>query len=431
MSLKVLVLDLTHGGEVLTKEYLRRGHAVTAVDIYRTASDATRSALSEAGARVLDAAPAERFDLGVVPVHCPQRYIGPAVIDRTITAHQAVGELAEFPFPVVEVTGTRGKTSTCHVLAHVLSRVGRSVLLLSSKGLSLVGERESEVLRDRVSIAPPTILSISNEGHRADIGVFEVSLGGTGLASVSVITGLGDNYPIAAGTRRAFDGKVQMARTARVLVCPAEERDLWSSHVPSDTEIVTFGESGDVQVSFPESLRLGSACPLTVRWEGNERKVSLPSTFLAPGYSTALACALATARALGSDMESAIDSLSAFNGVRGRGEVLKEPNSFLIKERNPGVSAPSIRWNVDVLTQRYGQDDIGVVLDPVNTKVCEKLDLSEVQRVLGDDPAVKGLYIMNMPGLDRSSNGFLRVGGPMEVRGRHKVLVQCIKEGYL
>ena len=37
MNEKVLVLDLTHGGEVLALEYASRGASVTAVDIYHTA----------------------------------------------------------------------------------------------------------------------------------------------------------------------------------------------------------------------------------------------------------------------------------------------------------------------------------------------------------------------------------------------------------
>lgn len=430
MSNKVLILDLTHGGEVLVKEYLDRGCSVTVVDVYRTSTEETRDALSEYGARVLFSTPEETFDIGVVPIHCPDGFIGRATLKRRLTAHQAVGELAKFSMPVVEITGTRGKTTTGYVLTHILSRSGREVLFLSSRGLCTVKGDEVTVVRDRISIAPPSVLAVSKEDVRADIGVFEVSLGGTGLAAVSVITGL-DDYPIAGGTRRAFAGKVQMVRTARLLVCPSGERDLWAPYLPEGARMVTFGPGGDVEVSFPPRLRLGSPCVMIVRWDGEERSVTLPGTYLAPGYSTALASALAAAKALGLEMGAAVDPLATFRGVRGRGEVVRDSKGFLIRERNPGVSAPSIRWNVDVLERYYGQDDIGVVLDPVNIKVCEKLDLDEVRESLAAVRSVKGLYVMNMPGLDRSSTGFRRIGGPMEVRGRHKVTVQCIKEGYL
>ncbi len=431
MSQKVLVLDLTHGGEVLAQEFASMGDSVTAVDIYHTASTERKEALTAEGVRVLDEAPAESFDLGVVPVHCPDRLMGRAKLTRRITAHQAVGELASFDIPVIEVTGVRGKTSACHVLAHVLAQDGREVLLHTSRGLYAVNKSEGRVLKDKVSIAPPSILSLAREHPPADVGIFEVSLGGTGLADVSVITGLDDDYPIAAGTRRAFDGKVQMARTAKVLVCPEKERALWTPNVPEGSKVITFGPGGDLDISLPESLKLGKGAPMMVRWQQRELTVRLPGTFLAPSYATAFASALAAAGAMGMDMERAVSTLSSFKGVPGRGDVAREGGKFLIRERNPGVSAGSIDWNIGVLEQYYGQEDIGIALDPVNVKVCEKLDISEVHNVLSHHPSVKGQYIINMPGLGREASGYLRIDGPMDVRGKHHVLMHCIKEGYL
>jgi hypothetical protein len=431
MNRKVLVLDLTHGGEVLAREFASIGDSVTAVDIYHTATAEKKGDLTAVGVRVLDEAPAERFDLGVVPVHCPDRFVGQAALSRRITAHQAVGELAAFDRPVVEFTGVRGKTSACHVLAHVLDRDGRRVLLHTSRGRYLLDGEERRMLMDKASIAPPSVLSISKEHPQFDIGVFEVSLGGTGLADISVITGLSDNYAIAGGTRKAFDGKVQMASTAKVLVCPEAEAKLWAPHVPQGSRIVTFGPGGDLDISIPEELKLGNKAPLTVRWKEQYLEVRLPGTFLAPSYATAIAAGLAAAGAMGLDMKRTVSSLSSFKGVPGRGDVTREGGRFLIRERNPGVSAGSIDWNIGVLERFYAQDDIGIALDPVNVKVCEKLDIRDVHDVLSRHPSVKGQYIINMPGLGREASGYLRIDGPMDVRGRHQVLVHCIKEGYL
>jgi coenzyme F430 synthetase len=432
MSQRVLVLDLTHGGEVLAREYAGRGDSVTAVDIYHTVSATTVAALTAAGVRVAEVPPPETFDLGVVPIHCPDRYIGEARLDRRVTAHQAVGELAHFDIPVVEFTGVRGKTSACHVLGHILADRGLEVLLLTSRGLCTMNAEGRTVLKDRISIAPPSVLALSKSPPMTDIGVFEVSLGGTGLADVAVITSLDDDYPIAAETRKAFDGKVQMMRSAhKVAVFPFKERDRWSPHVPAGVESITFGPGGDLAIELPERLILGRSCPLTVHWRGETFTANLPGSYLAPSYATAFASALAAAAGLGANMKAAVSSLETFKGVPGRGEVTRERGAFVIRERNPGVSAASIGWNVDVLERYYGQNDIGVALDPVNIKVCEKLDLRDVRNVLDHHPAVKGRYIINMPGLDRSSTGFLRLGGFMDVRGKHQVLMCCIKEGYL
>jgi|ADurb_Met_02_Slu_FD_contig_71_551709_length_3749_multi_6_in_0_out_0_2 hypothetical protein len=430
MNEKVLVLDLTHGGEVLALEYASRGASVTAVDIYHTAPAEKKASLAAKGVRVLDDSPGEHFDLGVVPVHCPDRFIGPADLGRRITAHQAVGELASFDFPVIELTGVRGKTSACHVLGHMLASSGKRTLMHTSRGRHYF-DGEWRALADKVSIAPPSVLSISRDHPPCDVGVFEVSLGGTGLADVSVITGLDDDYPIAAGTRRAFHGKLQMAQTAKVLVCPEKERDLWGPHVPEGARTITFGPGGDLDVSLPDKLVLGKGALLTVMWKGRVSSVQLPGTFLAPSYATALLAGLAAAGAMGLDMEQAVSSLSTFKGVPGRGDVAREGGAFLIRERNPGVSAGSIDWNITVLERNYGQEDIGVALDPVNLKVCEKLVIEDVHKVLSKHPSIKGQYIINMPGLDRQAAGFLRIEGPMDVRKKHKVLVHCIKEGYL
>ncbi len=431
MSEKVLVLDLTHGGEVLSQVFASRGDIVTAVDIYGTASSEKKDTLTRAGVRVLSDAPQESFDVGVVPIHCPDRFIGQATLGRRITAHQAVGELASFAIPTVEITGARGKTSACHVLAHILASMGSEVLLHTSRGMSTLNAQRHRSYRDKVSIAPTSILALSLEHPPADVGVFEVSLGGTGLASVSVITGLDDNYPIAGGTRRAFDGKVQMAATAKVLVCPEREREIWVPHTPSSARIITFGEGGDVEISLPDRLELGKGAPLMVRWKGKGYLSRLPGGLLAPSYSTALASGLAAAVAMGVDMDRAVASLTTFNGVPGRGDVVREKGRFLIRERNPGVSAGSIDWNISVLERYYSQTDIGIAIDPVNVKICEKLDLEDVHKVLVKHPAVTGQYVINMPGLSRESSGYLRIDGPWEVMGKHEVLVHCIKEGYL
>jgi len=431
MSQKVLVLDLTHGGEVLCSEYRKSGAEVTAVDIYHTATPELTGSLAAEGIRVLDTAPAEDFDLAVAPIHCPERLLGAARCGRVISHHEAVGELARFDVPVIEVTGARAKTSACHVLAHILQSQGRRVLLHTSRGLAMIADGERILLRHKVSIAPASILTLSKERHDADVVIAEVSLGGTGVGDVSVVTTIGDNYGIAANTRKAFDGKVQMVSGAKAnVVFPEAERDLWRPHVPPEVGITTFGPSGDVDVALPKAIELGHGAKLDVVTKERCYHARLPGTFLAASYTTAISSALAAASSLGVGLEEATASLSKFKGVPGRGELIREAGCYAIRERNPGVSAGSIDWNIKVLEEVYGQDDIGLVLDPVSQKVCEKLDLDDVNRALASRPSVKGRYIINMPGINRNAD-FRRIGSFHEVRGKHRLMVYCTKEGYL
>lgn len=423
--MKTLILDLTHGGEVLARAYAGRGDDVTAVDIYRTSTAELRDGLGAMGVRVLEASPPEPFDLGVAPIHCPDRFYGEAKCAERITHHQAVGELTSFPFPVVEVTGAHGKTSACQLIARMLADQGRKVLLLTSGGLGMVDADGARMLRDKVSIAPPTVLDIAQARYDADVGVFEVSLGGTG-ASVSVITTIGNDYAIAGGTRRAFDGKVQMIRSSQgTVIFPEEERKLWEPHVPSG-KTVTFGPGGNVQIEIDE-LHLGQKARLRLRAGGETASAQLRGSYLVPAYRTAFGAAAAAAWSLGASVEAIAGTLGSFEGAKGRGEVSGEGGNILVRDRNPGVSAASIAWNLQCL-DAYGCRDIGVAIEPVSLKVCEKLDLAAVRSVANEHSAVTDLYIMP-PGGER--DGFSAIGSIDEVRKRHQVTLWCTKEGYL
>ncbi len=428
--MRVLVLDLTHGGDVLALAYSRRGDEVTAIDVYRTTSPAFRTDLGAKGVQVLEASPHENYDLGVAPIHCPDRLFGPAQCARRITHHQATGELALFRHPVVEVTGARGKTTTCHMLARILADQGRKVLLLTSGGLSIVEAERTTVLKEKVSIAPPTLVTLAEEGHDADIGVFEVSLGGTGTAAVSVVTTIGDDYAIAGNTRRAFDGKVQMVRSARgMVVFPEEERALWAPYVDPAATALTFGAGGDVEASLSD-IELGASARLTVAAGREASMASLQPNYLAPSYLTAFGAAAAAALALGVTAEEIATSFGRFQGATGRVEVTVGNGRAMVREHNPGVSAASIDWNLGSI-DAYGCRDIGVVVDPVNAKVCEKLDLAAVREAAEGHPAVTGLYLLAPKGWSGPHDGFEMISSIEDVERSHAVTMWCTKEGYL
>lgn len=429
MKMKVLVLDLTHGGDVLAEEYLSQGGEVTAVDIYRNSAEAVHR-LEAMGVRCPIETPAEDYDLAVVPVHAPLRFMGPAKALRTITHHQAVGELARFSFPTVEVTGTKGKTSTCHLLSFLLADQHCRVLSLTSSGLWSYTP-EVRVLEERVSIAPATLLRVSKEHGGYDLGVMEVSLGGSGLASVGVITGLQEDYPIAGGMRKAWEGKVQMVRSARGrVVYPVSEAALWRNVVPRDVEAITFGQGGDVDVELRLG-ELGGPAISVVRSGQERREYELRGGYIHSTYRTALACALAVVKALGRDPIRAARRLSDYRGLAGRCEVSRHEWGVLVRERNPGISAASLEFQLGTLVHEYGCRDIGLVLDPVNRRVCEKLELSRVRQICDRIPQVRGRYLLSDGTDTAKEEGFHIITGMDEVLGNHSTLLWATKEGYL
>jgi UDP-N-acetylmuramyl pentapeptide synthase len=331
---------------------------------------------------------------------------------------------------VVEVTGVRGKTSTVHVLSFLLKeRYGR-VLSLSSSGLHML-DGEDTVLEEKVSIAPGTLLRLSKRYTDMDVGVFEVSLGGTGLGDVSVITGLQDDYPIAGGTRRAFHGKAQMAVSARsCLVVPKAEEGIWSPLAMNCRELMTFGPGGTVESEIAHG-GLGEVSVLTVRSGDEKTVVELSPGYLASAYALPFSCALASAKGLGLDPLRLANRLAEFPGAPGRGQVIRDDLGVVVRERNPGVSANSLEYVLGVLVGDHDCGDIGLVLDPVNRKVCEKLDLNRIAEVLDHFPQVTGRYMLPSGQDLARANGFQVIRDVEEVRALHPTVLWATKEGYL
>ena len=117
--------------------------------------------------------------------------------------------------PVVEVTGSFGKTSTIWAAISVLKN-RYSILAMTSDGIFHINESATTQLAERVSTTPANIIkAVRLCREKIDLAMFEVSLGGTGLADLGIIKNVYDNYPIAEGTSRACDAKLSMIKEAR------------------------------------------------------------------------------------------------------------------------------------------------------------------------------------------------------------------------
>lgn len=429
--MKVLILDLTHGGEVLAEMYSEKGDIVTAVDTYHNCHPATKSRMISKGIRVLESTPSETFDVAVSPIHCPDRFLNEATYDKRLTHHQAVGELAHFSYPIIEVTGAVAKTSSCHILAHILRSQGMKVLMLTSSGLLSAG-KTVKVLEEKVSIAPATILRLSRMKGDWDYGIFECSLGGTGLADIGMVTNLHEEYQIAAGTKSSNDGKMQMVRSAKhKIVIAAEDGVIIEDEIPEGTEVTTFGSGGDVQVTILQDLRLGERAPAVLRVDQRNIPFTLSEGFLAPSYSTGLSAAAALAYSAGVKTDDIAKALTGFEGVPGRGEVTRQNRTIVVRERNPGVTARSIDWNLGTLEEYYHADDVAVVVDPLNIKVCEKLDINDIAAVVRLRKSIKAAYVVDRGLKKELPAPLIRISNPEYVLGSHAVTLWCTKEGYI
>ena len=112
----ILVLDTIHGGKAIGLAYSARGDHVDCVDVYRGDSKTD-----------ITTALTRNYDLIVAPVHLD---LGHPLLNfitaPIISHHEAVRELLgeNIPEPMIEITGTQGKTTTAHALAFLMPGTG-------------------------------------------------------------------------------------------------------------------------------------------------------------------------------------------------------------------------------------------------------------------------------------------------------------------
>ncbi|MEI8330924.1 MAG: coenzyme F430 synthase, partial [Methanomicrobiales archaeon] len=258
--MQILVLDTIHGGREICDQYTRQGHDVDALDVYKDSTPA-----------FAEKAKTHTYDLIIAPVHLDPAH--PLLANRhapIISHHEAVRRLLGdvLPESMIEITGSRGKTTTAHALAHLLP--GNGVLHTSTGTYSYP---EKDLLGKR-SITPASILSAVDAANKMHGWlVAELSLGVTGAGDLAIITS-SEDYPFAAGKKQALTEKIASARPAKHLLV-------------ADGIVCDFGNV----VHIEEVARYeGMSC--TVEW-GGKRNVLTNPLFSLPPYRLPLMLAAA------------------------------------------------------------------------------------------------------------------------------------------
>jgi UDP-N-acetylmuramate-alanine ligase len=395
----ILILDALHGGEVLAEIMARRGHSVICADIYGKASEATMMQISAGGASAVTAVPKRHFDIVMAPVHCPDSFLEGVTWNEKITFHEAVGRLIGDGDFRIEVTGVKGKTSTCCIIAHVLSVSGVRVMLHTSRAYG--PWEDGRHLEDgKMSIAPTSLLRIP-QGY--DASVCEVSLGGSGKADIAVITNIADDYAIAAGTRKASEAKASILCSG-INIVPRRESRSWERY---GKEIIRYG--GRIRIIRVNGL--GEEIEAELHY-GGIRKISFGKGYLALQYLDSMEAALEVFHAMGVPADIVIKGLGSFRGVPGRGEIRMEGGVTRVKERNPGISHVSVDHVLRCIREYGFGGRMLAILDPVSRKICDTLDTIKV-----------------IEAADRYGVPVISAGEPY-VPEEHDVIVEFIKEGY-
>ena len=199
----ILVLDTIHGGKEIGEAFAAAGHDVDMVDVYRgTTPGAEKEAKKQ------------EYDLIVSPVHLDPDHPLIKKADTVISHHEAVRLLLgdNVPVPMVEITGSRGKTVTAYAIASLLP--GKGVLHTSVGTYSYPGK----TLLWKKSITPASVLAAAKYAREMKGWlIVEESLGVTGAGTLAIITS-DEDYSFASGKKYALAEKLASARQVKQLL---------------------------------------------------------------------------------------------------------------------------------------------------------------------------------------------------------------------
>ena len=351
--MRILVLDTIHGGAELAAALRDAGHQVDETDVYR----------GKAGIPVEEAL-VRTYDLVAAPVHLDPDHPLLRRHRPAVSHHEAVKRVIgdRLPHPCVEITGSRGKTTTAHALAALLPGPG---ILHTSTGTYRYPERERLWKR---SITPASLIPAVREAER--IGgwlVAEESLGVTGAGDVAVLTSP-DDYPVAAGKKRAVVEKCRSLARARTVVLPPGI-DL------------AGGIRADNMVSFD-----GETC----RYSGDGICGSFQNPLCTlPGYRTPLALAAATACLLGVDPAP----LAEFAALPGRMAVRREGELLILDNANSGTNMMTTVEAARYAREVSGGGALTLVIGEEARAVCEGFSAEEIRRTVAAVRPTATVYV--------------------------------------
>jgi len=369
--MKIVVVDMTHGGTTLASEFAKKQHCeVLAWDIYHTFNRQEQASLLNQGIELVDdtfleenlANPGYKDDLMVVaPVHCNLPFFSPDSTIKLITHHQAVHYLMKnrISVPIIEVTGVKGKTSSVAMLKKIFK--DDNPLILSSLGIEILEHGEEKLLQKDVSITPASIITAWELAKEYDVGmcIFEMSLGGTGLADVGVLTNIAEDYPIASAHSHASQAKSQIFRS-KIVACDNEVYQKHYKHLPLPCNRVnTFGLEGEsnvrakmIEYGLQQTTFKVEVSDLKTREDKSINASFKVSTFAPAKYHLENALsAICGSLTMGISKKIIIKGLKNFRGLPGRTSLKNLQGSRIIEEINPGINATAIKKSVGMIKQ--------------------------------------------------------------------------------
>ncbi|MGP8321487.1 MAG: coenzyme F430 synthase [Methanosarcinaceae archaeon] len=395
----VAVFDLTHGGIIIAQKLAELGYNVSAVDVYNTVDPVTLANL-QANYNIKtskEPIPVDDLDMVIAPVHLDPEYKmlrqARDMGKKIVTHHRIVGEILSLDktitgSKIIEITGTKAKTSTASILADMLSRKF-SVILHTTRGLEHWENGTMSMIYQGLSIAPGSILhavektaSYLSKNIVPDVFIFEVSIGGTGSADIGILTTVTQDYKIANGTAWASDAKMQMldnAKSGSTILINCTDDIATGRTINEMVKSITFSDSKDCKADV--NLALDKYTIVM-----NSDKL----TFVAnaqPGYdmesyTTAMVAAATAALEMEIGTDDIIGTLANFRGLSGRMLTQVFEGKTLIDNSNSGMNITSVKKSLVYALNMKKKGRIIMVLGEEAAQVCEGLPPEDVSGFL-------------------------------------------------
>lgn len=440
--MKVLIVDMTHGGTVIASQFTEiPGFHVYAWDIYQTLKEDVKTSLRNKNVEFVGIEFLKDLDEDswvIAPVHCnlglytedsdtAESSNGTGKVSRFMTHHEAVDFLMRkrIDVPVIEVTGVKGKTSTVSMLKEIFKDL--NPLVLSSLGVEVLENGESHLLKGNISITPASVveawelleefLERSENPFEVGICIFETSLGGTGLADVGVLTNVVENYSVAGGTNCAADAKSQIFRS-RMVACdfesfnsfylnstaenpaynemmvkngisPGLQNGILMADIQDKTNTFSLNQDANVKASniefgFYETVFQVEVSDLkTVNENILNTSFEVSAFAPAPYHLQNILSVVCTALTLETPVKNIKKGLKSFKGINGRTSIREYNGVRVIEEINPGLNVEAVKKAVNMLSTISDEDNgSAVVFGGKYGVTCEEIDEKAVSFVL-------------------------------------------------
>jgi UDP-N-acetylmuramyl pentapeptide synthase len=382
-----IVLDLNHGGLLISSKLVDHGYRVTAVDVYGTLPKEAFSDLP-AEVEVVSKPPLpDKNAIIIAPVHLDPSY--PVLAKarsqgNTICSHHTItGQILHekgifSQAKVIEITGVKAKTSTATLLARILS-FKEKVILHTTRGVEYLSENQHLMLHKGLSITPASILEVVNivKGQEIDPSVYvlEESLGTTGMGQMGILTTLTPDYRIASDSKWASEAKWQIMQHP-VVVMNQQDTSLIKNN--AKTEIITF-TNGNQKANLISRI---SGETINIISDGNNIECKLQPGYNPEEYAIAFASSACAGLQAGADPHDIKRTFEGFSGVKGRMRLTEFRQRRLIDNSSSGLDIDSARAAIEMGLAKSAKNVL--IIGEHAAQVCEGFPPENVQILLSE-----------------------------------------------